>query len=175
VMTMMTASAIARGTSHEADPNRANVGPQSLEIREMSRPATRVRVCRPHRCLTVMSMSISILVVEDYSELRDAVRDLLEDEGYEVHCASDPDEAMALLKRLPRPCILLWDALTSRHSLSMVDQATLNGVHVATLPVTLASIGPVGSLRRMAKRLTSTDAILSIVREHCPLEATGSS
>jgi CheY-like chemotaxis protein len=125
------------------------------------------------RSLRVCCMSVSILLVEDTAELRDAVRTLLEKEGYVVHCAENPDEALDLLSRLPRPCILLWDAITPRQSLSMVDQAMLDGVHVASLPVSLASARTAGSTRRkMAKRLTSEEAILSIVREHCPLETT---
>jgi two-component system, OmpR family, response regulator CpxR len=122
-----------------------------------------------------MRPSVSVLVVEDFTDLRNTVRDLLKNEGYEVHCATDPDEAIALLERLPRPCILLWDALMARQSLSMVDRATMVGVHVATLPVSVGCDASVGAVAwRMTKRLTSTEAILSIVREHCPLEATGS-
>jgi len=115
-------------------------------------------------------MTVSILVVEDHADLREAVRALLKGEGYEVHCAESPDEALDLLNRLPRPCILLWDALTPRHSLSLLHQAALEGVHVATLPVSLASVGAPGAERTVDKRLTSEEAILRIVREYCPLK-----
>jgi CheY-like chemotaxis protein len=108
-------------------------------------------------------------VVEDDPRLQAAVTNLLTNEGYEVHCVEDPDEAIGALDRLPRPCILLWDALTPRHGLSMLDRATLDGVHIATLPVTLAFEPAAGSSgRRTVKRLTSEEAILSVVREYCP-------
>jgi len=115
-------------------------------------------------------MKPRILVVEDDRFFRQMLKHWLEGEGYEVHCAGSPDEAIALLNRLPRPCILLWDALTPRHSLSLLHQAALEGVHIATLPVSLASVGAPGAERTLAKRLTSEEAILRIVREYCPLE-----
>jgi CheY-like chemotaxis protein len=120
-------------------------------------------------------MSISVLVVEDQAHIRDAITRLLERAGYVVHCAEDPDLAIDMLRRLPRPCILLWDAMTPRQSLTMVDQATLEGVHVASLPVSVASVQHAGSPRQVAKRLTSEEAVLAIVQEHCPLpeRATG--
>jgi CheY-like chemotaxis protein len=120
-------------------------------------------------------MSISVLVVEDQADIRDAVTKLLERAGYVVHGAENPDRALDVLRSLPRPCILLWDALTPRQSLTMVDQATLEGVHVASLPVSVASVHSAGSPRQVAKRLTSEEAVLAIVQEHCPLpdQATG--
>jgi CheY-like chemotaxis protein len=118
-------------------------------------------------------MSISVLVVTDDADIRDTVRVLLESEGYLVHCAENADRAIDLLGRVSRPCILLWDATAPRHSLSMVDRATLEGVHVASLPVSIASVRAVGSSEReTSKRLVCEDVILSIVREHCPLTQT---
>jgi two-component system response regulator CpxR len=114
-------------------------------------------------------MSVSVLLVEDQADIREQVRELLASAGYEVHCAESPEEALVHLHRLPRPCILLWDALTPRQSLTMVDQATLEGVHVAALPVSVLSTDLSSSTRRITKQLVSKDAILAILREHCPL------
>ena len=122
----------------------------------------------------VFPMPTSVLVVEDQADIRETVAHLLERAGYVVHGAETPDEAIEILNRLPRPCILLWDALMTRQRLSMLDAASLLGVHVATLPVSLKFPRLVGSTKgETMKRLTSQDAILSIVQEHCPLEATG--
>lgn len=114
-------------------------------------------------------MSVSVLIVEDQADIRARVTNLLEAEGYVVHAAETPDEALGLLQRLPRPCILLWDAMTPRISLTMVDQATLEGVHVAALPVSVISVHMADSPQRLDKRLASEDAILNVVRAHCPL------
>jgi CheY-like chemotaxis protein len=117
-------------------------------------------------------MSVSVLVVEDQADIRDSTRALLERAGYVVHCAENPDRALEMLVWLPRPCMLLWDAMTPRQSLTMVDRATMEGVHVAALPVSVATVQVAGS-REVKKHLTSEDAILSIVQEHCPVSKTG--
>jgi CheY-like chemotaxis protein len=121
-------------------------------------------------------MSVSVLVVEDDPVIRHAIAALLERERYEVHGAASAEEALDLLARLPRPCILLWDPLSPRPELELLGQAALEGVHVATLPVSMASDRRSGaSPARLIKRLLSVDAILSIVREHCPLDDAANS
>jgi CheY-like chemotaxis protein len=119
-------------------------------------------------------MSISILIVEDQDDIRGMLQALLEREGYLVSAAAGAEEALARLGRLPRPCLLLWDAMTPRDSLTLVDQATLEGVHVAAIPVSVSSIRLVGASREITKRLTSEEAVLTIVREHCPLPSRAS-
>jgi CheY-like chemotaxis protein len=116
-------------------------------------------------------MSISVLIVEDQADIRILLQGVLERDGYVVHVAADPDEARELLRRLPRPCLLLWDPMTPRQSLTLVDEATLEGVHVAAIPVSAYSVDLASSPRVMRKRLTSEAAVLSIVREYCPFPA----
>lgn len=114
-------------------------------------------------------MAISILVVEEQADIRHRVQDLLESEGYVVHTADGPDEAIPLLRGLARPCLLLWDAVAAGPSRAMLDHALLDGVHVAALPVSVKSAHLTTSPRSVTKRLTSEEAILAIVRRHCPL------
>ena len=122
----------------------------------------------------LVCMSLSVLVVEDDPGIRDDVRILLEDAGYVVHCAVSADEALRILTGIPRPCILLWDAVTPGNDLTMLDHATREGVHVATLPVAIASMrGDTSRTRRPVKTLVSRNAILSVVRELCPASAFG--
>jgi CheY-like chemotaxis protein len=117
-------------------------------------------------------MHISVLVVEDDPVIRDDVRKLLEGAGYVVRCASGVDEALHVLTTLARPCILLWDAMTCGGDLTLLDLATREGVHVTTLPVTVASMNRDATrARRPLKTLVCKEAILRIVEEHCPREA----
>jgi CheY-like chemotaxis protein len=113
-------------------------------------------------------MTVSLIVVEDHDELRNAVRTLLEHAGYIVHCAKTPEEALEFLACMPKPCILLWDATMRRQSVTMVEKAMFEGVRVATLPVSVSPASVAGG--RMTRRLVNVDGILSIVQEHCPLE-----
>jgi CheY-like chemotaxis protein len=50
-----------------------------------------------------------ILLVEDHDELRRAVAELLELEGYETVQASDGHEALKALRDGPSPCVVLLD------------------------------------------------------------------
>ena len=116
---------------------------------------------------TFCVMGFSVLVVEDHEELRHAIKELLVGAGYVVWCARDSEEALEVLSAMPRPCLVLWDPLTHRVSLSLVARAALDGIHVATLPIGIAPLQADQGIAQVVKRLTSEDALLSIVKEHC--------
>jgi CheY-like chemotaxis protein len=57
-----------------------------------------------------------ILVVDDDADIRDSLREVLEDEGYKVECVSNGREALDYLKSTreagaPRPCVILLDLM----------------------------------------------------------------
>jgi len=53
-----------------------------------------------------------ILVVDDDPDIRDSLREVLEDEGYVVNCVSNGREALDYLKsKQPRPCVILLDLM----------------------------------------------------------------
>jgi CheY-like chemotaxis protein len=114
-------------------------------------------------------MSNSVLVVEDNQELRTLIDRMLSQRGYEVHCAATVSEALAMLNEAPAPCLVLWDPTTLPLSGSVVTLAGRLGVHIATIPIGIMAAGQTREgLPIIAKKLTSTDAILSVLREHCP-------
>ena len=51
----------------------------------------------------------SILIVEDDSDLREALSEVLRDEGYSVESAADGREALDRLRRDLRPSLILLD------------------------------------------------------------------
>jgi CheY-like chemotaxis protein len=112
----------------------------------------------------------SLLVVEDHDELRVVVEKLLTAAGYVVRSARDVAEALVVLRTMPRPCLVLWDPVSYRMSLSLLAQAALHGIHIATIPVGIAPAqGKVsGPFPGFTKRLTSNHALMTIVKEHCP-------
>jgi CheY-like chemotaxis protein len=122
--------------------------------------------------LSRMSFEIpfSVILLEESPELQETIRTLLERAGYVVECSADVDGAMKLLRAAARPCILLWDPMTADITLPILAESAARGAPVATLPIGVA-IGPSedGSNGVVTKRLTSAAAVLSIVREHCPL------
>jgi CheY-like chemotaxis protein len=53
-----------------------------------------------------------ILVVDDDADIRDSLREVLEDEGYDVDCVANGREALDFLKAAsPRPCVILLDLM----------------------------------------------------------------
>jgi CheY-like chemotaxis protein len=52
-----------------------------------------------------------ILVVEDDPEIREVVRDVLQDEGYAVVTATNGKEGLERLRQMARPCLVLLDLL----------------------------------------------------------------
>src|SRR6187397_815431 len=53
-----------------------------------------------------------ILVVDDDPDIRDSLREVLEDEGYDVACVGNGREALDHLKAAkPRPCVILLDLM----------------------------------------------------------------
>jgi len=53
-----------------------------------------------------------ILVVDDDPDIRDSLREVLEDEGYEVACVGSGQEALHHLKTTtPQPCVILLDLM----------------------------------------------------------------
>ena len=53
-----------------------------------------------------------VLVVDDDPDIRDSLREVLEDEGYAVSCVSNGREALDYLKsKQPRPCVILLDLM----------------------------------------------------------------
>jgi len=53
----------------------------------------------------------TILVVDDERDIREVLRDILEDEGYEVLLAANGAQALALLAGLPHPRVVILDLI----------------------------------------------------------------
>lgn len=52
-----------------------------------------------------------VLVVEDDEDIRAAIAEILEGEGYEVAIAANGSEALDELQHMPRPCLILLDLM----------------------------------------------------------------
>src|SRR5260221_12447303 len=121
---------------------------------------------------TELTIRPIVVLIEDHAELRHTVSSLLEPAGYQVRCASDTDEVIELLQSAPRPCLLLWDPLTLRMSRRLLQESALQGVHLATLPISVSTCGDAdvaaGSVPAVKERLTTVDAVVTSVRDNCP-------
>lgn len=116
----------------------------------------------------------TILIVDDDFDTRDAMRLMLETEGYLVATANDGREALTVLEDGLRPCVIVMD----------LSMPVMNGVEFRKQQLTrpdLASIpfiaySAVYDVRSSAQELdasgylekpTEFQHVLSIIRQHC--------
>ena len=62
-------------------------------------------------CIVCSTSSGIVLVVDDDPDIRDALCELLEDEGYRAVSASNGQEALAYLNSNEPPCVILLDLM----------------------------------------------------------------
>jgi CheY-like chemotaxis protein len=116
-------------------------------------------------------MNHTVLLVEDDDDLRESMRDLLEDNGYAVVAASDGQEALDALAHIEQLCVVLLDLLMPRMNgwdffEKMRARPELAGVPVL-VQSSAASRAPEG-VTRVLRKPVEPERLLSLVREYCP-------
>lgn len=115
----------------------------------------------------------TILIVEDDPDIRDALRDVLELDGYEVVEASNGKEGLERLGSIVRPCVILLDLMMPVMSGGEFLAVLRDTDVLATIPVVVVSAWPVeaGHVREhmqgFVKKPVSLDALLSLVERFC--------
>lgn len=113
----------------------------------------------------------SILVVEDDEDIRSALVDLLESEGYHVEPASNGKEALDKLSTIEKPCLVLLDMMMPiMNGRQFLDKIMLDS-KLAPIPVLIVSAvadkanteGSVGFL----KKPIDIDVVLNTVAQYC--------
>jgi len=115
-----------------------------------------------------------ILVVEDDLELRDALGQLLEAEGYVVEYALDGGEALDRLEVPQPPCLILLDLMMPRVDGWQFRAAQVRNPRMAAIPVIVCSgAGNVGEkaaslgIPSYLQKPLDPDALLDLVRRYC--------
>jgi CheY-like chemotaxis protein len=111
-----------------------------------------------------------VLVVEDNDDIREAIGELLESEGYEIALAENGERALDLLGELPRPCLLLVDLIMPRMDGWQLVNRLSQDDRLATIPVVVmsAAANPTTEpAHRTLKKPVDLEILLQIVREHC--------
>lgn len=113
----------------------------------------------------------SILIIEDDKSIREAICELLTDEGYEVSTAANGERALEYLRSHPIPCLVLLDMMMpimgGREFLDIVIKDSV----LAPIPVFILSAsvdktnseGAVGYIKKPA----DLDLIVKIVKTYC--------
>jgi two-component system, chemotaxis family, chemotaxis protein CheY len=120
--------------------------------------------------MTTLSCPASVLVVEDNDDIREAIGELLESEGYEIALAEDGERALELLAQLPRPCLLLVDLVMPRMDGWQLLQSLSRDDRLATIPVVVmsaASNATTVPIHSTLKKPLDLEILMQIVHDHC--------
>jgi CheY-like chemotaxis protein len=107
-------------------------------------------------------MQKSILVVEDDIDIREAIAFLLTDEGYEVACACDGNEALTYLHEGHTPALILLDIMMPGMDGYAFREAQKQEPAIAGIPVILLSASC--NLAQRARSLGAAAALEKPVR-----------
>lgn len=87
-------------------------------------------------------MSDYLLIVDDEEDLRENLVDALELQGYQVEAVSNGKEALELLQRSPRPCLIVLDLIMPvMDGWTFLDQLSSRGL-MNDVPVLVSTSVP---------------------------------
>lgn len=118
-----------------------------------------------------LSSCHSILVVEDDDDIRNAIVDLLETEGYCTESAVNGKDALDKLQQIHRPCLVLLDMMMPIMNGRQFLDEVMKDSALAPIPVLIVSAvadktnteGSVGFL----KKPIDIDVVLDVVSQYC--------
>ena len=84
----------------------------------------------------------SVFIIEDDVELRESLRDALEDEGYVVHCAANGLLGLELLERFERPCVVVLDLIMPVMTGNEMYDAMQADPRFSDIPVVVSTSDP---------------------------------
>jgi CheY-like chemotaxis protein len=120
--------------------------------------------------MTKLSCPASVLVVEDHEDIREAIGEILENEGYETALAEDGARALDLLAEIPRPCLVLVDLIMPRMDGWQLVNVLSRDDRLATIPVVVMSAAANAHTvpeHPTLKKPIDMEILLQIVRDHC--------
>lgn len=84
----------------------------------------------------------TVLVVDDELDIRESLKEILEDEGYAVLVAGDGRQALSVLRAGPRPCVVILDIIMPIMSGTEMYAAMQADAQLAEIPVIISTSDP---------------------------------
>jgi CheY-like chemotaxis protein len=119
----------------------------------------------------------AVLIVEDDPDFRDALQVLLTVHGLDVFCAFDGQEALDMLHRGLRPCVILLDMMMPRMSGPEFRRAQQHDGGLSDIPVVVLSASADGraearsmGIADFMRKPIDMDQLVSTVYRHCEAE-----
>jgi CheY-like chemotaxis protein len=111
-----------------------------------------------------------ILIVEDDLDIRDALQEILEDEGYEACAAANGAEAFELLNRVQKPGLVLLDLMMPVMDGYQFLEIFRAKPQFADIPVVVVTAGilVVPGIAGFIKKPFDTDQLLRMVNKLFP-------
>jgi len=112
---------------------------------------------------------VAVLIVEDDGDIREAVAEFLEAEGFQVYQATNGEQALGLLRDMPQPALVLADIMMPVMDGPTLIAAMREDDRLATLPVVIVSAADATAPEgyRRVKKPIELDDLLKIVEEFC--------
>jgi CheY-like chemotaxis protein len=113
----------------------------------------------------------NILVVEDDVDIRECLLEILADAGYEVSAAGHGAEALALLERGMRPCLMVIDLLMPvMDGVELIERmrrdTRFESIPVLVLSAASAIAPPPGT--RMLRKPPKYETLMGEIQRACP-------
>ncbi|MFZ9596454.1 MAG: response regulator [Bdellovibrionia bacterium] len=113
----------------------------------------------------------SILIVEDEPSIRENLKFLLELEGYPVFTAVDGKEGLQVLRKMPRPCLVLLDLLMPVMNGMEFLEAKSHEDAIASIPVCVVSgvseDPKLAQVSAFVKKPIHFEGLLKFVKHYC--------
>jgi CheY-like chemotaxis protein len=109
-----------------------------------------------------------LLIVEDEVATRDALTELLGKDGREIVTASDGQEALEHLTKVPPPCLILLDLMMPRMNGWEFLQRKATDPLIANIPtIVLSGSGrPAGAVHQLAKPVDVV-RLMALIDQYC--------
>jgi CheY-like chemotaxis protein len=112
---------------------------------------------------------MNVLIVDDEADIRDTLKELFEDEGYDVATAANGAEALRLLAGPTLPSVIVLDLIMPVLTGNEVFARMQLDPRLASVPVIVStsdpSRAPSGVL--IMKKPIDLDRLLGAIRQHC--------
>jgi CheY-like chemotaxis protein len=157
-------SSLSRDIVCRVSAQRAPWGSTSQVIAD-----SRAQMNRCPSCLDPLNGEHLLLVADDDMEIRETIRDVLENEGYEVRTAADGVAAMLAMAR-EKPTLILLDLRMPRLDGRAVLEAIKADPILSDVPVCVVTLTPNEAPHTatcVLRKPFTIDKLLEVVRRHC--------
>jgi CheY-like chemotaxis protein len=118
----------------------------------------------------------SIMVVEDDDDIRNTIIELLESEGFRTESAINGKDALDLLGKIPKPCLVLLDMMmpimNGREFLDRVmADSSLSPIPILVVSAVADRTNTTGSIGFLKKPI-DIDMVLKMVNKYCHHQAS---